>query len=185
MAGHCFQTLWACVEAVWCICCFTQVGGGVVDPCPGKSLHLHFRVMHALLQLVPVLQNCVCIFACNLWTLLQSLFRFENRLPPSTGQFQGVFNRHDITANTFPYSMKSLPISHWVCLCPQFVNHCSTQHNGKAESSPEILIRKWELGIYEGYKFGIASAILCFGISKRVVWNVAKYNHISYHMIIH
>ena len=39
-----------------------------------------------------------------------TLFLFGNRIPPSMGQFRGVYNRHARTSKTFPYFPKPLPL---------------------------------------------------------------------------
>ena len=67
-----------------------QVGGGVVDLCPMKYSHWNLRVMHALLQILPILNSCGRLFAGVLQILLQTLFWFGNKLPTSMGQFRGV-----------------------------------------------------------------------------------------------
>ena len=132
VVGLCFQTLWACVGTVGCICRLTQVGEGVVALCPGQSLRWRLRVLHALFQLVPDFHSRGFLFTRGLQILLQPLFWFLNRLPTSMGKFQGVFNRHARTSKTFPYSPKSLPLSHSRFFCPQLGNHFRTQHEVKA-----------------------------------------------------
>ena len=137
MVGICFQTLWACVGAVGCVCNLTQVGGGVVDLCPGQYSHWHLRVMHALFQLVPVLHIRGCLFARGLKILLQTLFWFGSQLPPSMGQFQGFCNRHTRTSTTFPHSLNSLPLSHRRCLYPQLGDNFHPQRERRRKPCQE------------------------------------------------
>ena len=94
VVGLCFQTLGSCVGVVGCICCLTQFGEGVVALCPDQSSRWHLRVLHALFQLVPVFHGRGWLFASSLQILLQPLFWFGNRLPPSMGQLWRVWNRH-------------------------------------------------------------------------------------------
>ena len=130
--GLCFQTLWACVGAVWCFYRFTQVGGGVVALCPGQSSHWQLQVLNTLFKLVPDFHGHGWLFACGLHILLQPLLWFGNWLPPSMGQLQGFWNRHVRTTKTFPYFLKSFPLSHWRFLEPQIGNHFCTQRKVKA-----------------------------------------------------
>ena len=67
----------------------------------------------------------------------------------------------------------------------QLGNHFRTQSEGKTEALLGTLMKKRELGIYEGYKLGIVSAIQLFGISKGAIWNVAKHIQISCNMRSH
>ena len=102
VVGLCFQTLWACVEMLGCICSLNQVGRGFVALFPGLSLSRHLWVLHSLFQLVPALHGCGCLFTRGLQILLQTLFWFWNWLPPSMGQFLGVSNRKARTFKMFP-----------------------------------------------------------------------------------
>ena len=46
-------------------------------------------------------------------------------------------------------------------------------------------MRKWEFGIYKGYKFRIVIAMPLFGITKGARWDVAKHIQISCYMCSH
>ena len=146
VVGLCFQILWACVGTVGCICHLIQDGVGVVSLCTGQSLRWHLLVLHALFQVVTVFHGHGCLFTHCLQILLQPSFWFVNRLPPSNGRFQGVYNRHARTSKTFPYSAKLLPLSHWICLCTQLGNLFCNQREGKSETLSETLIE--EVGIW-------------------------------------
>ena len=141
--------------------------------------------MHIMFQLVPVFLVRGCLSARSLQILLKSLFWSGNQLPPSVGQFRGVCNRHVRTSKTFPYSLKSLPLSHRRCFFPQLGIHFCTKREGKAEALPRMLMRKWEFGLYKGKKFRIISAMSLFGITKGVRWDVAKNIQISCYMCSH
>ena len=134
VVGLFFQTLWACVEAVRFICSMTHVSGSVVALCPGKSSRWYLQVLHVQFQLVPVFHSRGFLFSRVLKILLQPLFWFGNRLPPSIGQCRGVCNRHTRAAKKSPYLPKSLPLSYRICLYPQLRNQFHTQREGKAEA---------------------------------------------------
>ena len=147
--GLCFKPLWACVEAVGCICHLTQVVGGVVALCPvnhsvdifdwctrGFNLHLFSMAVAAF-------SYAACKSCCN------PCFGLEIKFLQLCLNYDG-FSIGKRTAKTFPYSPKSLPISHRICLCPQLINHFLNQRKGKAEALPGTLMRKGELKIYEG-----------------------------------
>ena len=50
---------------------------------------------------------------------------------------------------------------------------------------PGTLIRKWELRIYEGWKFRIVGAMPLFVITKEARWDVAKHIQIPCHTCSH